>query len=243
MQAALKAGTYEVRVASIVDETPDIRTFRLTLPPDADFDFLPGQFVMLSFPDEPKHARAYSLASSPLERGAFEITLNRVAKFTSRMFELRGGETLVARGPYGKWVYADDIAHAVLISGGTGVTPFRSMARYVLQKGLPNRLTLIGSSRTPSDWIYRRELEDLARRPRFKVVHTVTRPGLMRPGEDWDGPTGRITLELIRASVPDFSEAVYFLCGPNHLVEDLSRDLAAGGVAPGHIRREKWGDY
>lgn len=243
MSLALQAGPYSLIVDKIVDESPGIRTFRLRFPAPGDFSFLPGQFVMLSFPDAPRYSRAYSIGSSPLEKGFIDVTLNKVAKFTARMFELQGGETLVARGPYGKWVYTDDIPHAVLISGGTGVTPFRCISRYVIHKGLPNRITILYSTRTPTDIIYRQEFQDLARRPNFKVVFTVTRPQLMPEGQSWEGAKGRFGVGMIEEAVPDFYEATYFLCGPNQLVRDLSAALAAKGVPAQHIRREKWGEF
>lgn len=242
-QPSIRPGTYRLAVESIREETPEVKTFRLAFPKATEFTFVPGMFVMLSFPDSPKLTRAYSMASSPLEKGYVEISLNKVAEFTARLFDLKGGETLVAKGPYGKWLYSDDLHHVVLISGGTGITPFRSISRYVIQKGLPNRVTILYSSRTPSDIIYRKELEEFARHPNFVVVTTVTRPHLLKSGERWDGPTGRINLKMIHEAVPDFPKAHYYMCGPNSLVENISSALETEGIPKDQIRYEKWGEY
>ncbi len=237
------AASYALTVEKIVAENADVRTFRLRLPNGADFSFQPGQFMMFSFPGASAPTRAYTIASSPLDRGYIEITLNRVARFTEHMFALEPGDVLNAKGPYGKWFYTDDVRHGVLISGGTGITPFRSIARYVLQKGLPNRITILYSTKTLADMIYREDWAALEGRSNFKIVHTVTRPHLMEDRAAWTGPTGRISLEMIRREVPDFHEAHYFLCGPNQLVETASKELGAAGVAKERVRYEKWGEF
>lgn len=235
------AATFETRVEKIVQETPDVRTLRLRLPDNAGFEFVAGQWAMLSFPAEPDLHRAYSMASSPLEREAVEISFNEVGEFSSKLFRLRPGDRLLLKGPYGKWHYSDDVAHAVLISGGTGITPFRSIVRYVLDKGLANRVTVLYSARTPSRILYRPELEDAAKRGNIRVEFTVTRPQ-DAPGESWRGRVGRIDVEFIRRAVPDFDEAVYFLCGPNALVDEVTRALLENGVDRHRIRREHWGE-
>jgi len=201
--------------------------------------------MMFHFPGAPKVTRAYSIASSPLEEGYIDIALNEVHAFTARMFSLRRGETLLAHGPYGKWVYEDHIPHAVLISGGTGITPIRGIVRYVLGKGLPNRLTILASARTPADLLYREESAEWSRRPNIRVVHTITRPHLLAPHEKWDGPTGRIDLAMVKAAVPetDFPKAHFYMCGPNQLIEALAGALSADGVPRERIRYEKWGKF
>lgn len=241
--AAIKTGTYTVGIEKVIAETPEVHTFRLRFAPGTDFNFIPGQFVMLNFPDDPKTTRAYSISSSPLEKGYVDVTLNKVAKLTTRLFELKGGEKLVARGPFGKWIYTDDIAHAVLISGGAGITPFRCIARYVLGKKLPNKLTVMHSSRTPDDIIYYKEWEELAAHPNIRIYHTITRPHLMKPGQVWDGPTGRITIETLQREIVDFFQATYYMCGPNQLIESLSKALEEKGVDRSRIRYEKWGKF
>ena len=163
----------------------------------------------------------------------------KVAGFSTRLFGLRPGDALTLRGPYGKWLYVDDTPHAVLISGGTGITPFRAICRYVLEKKLPNRLTLLYSAKTPADIVYRDELA------RWQAAGIKTHVTVTRPEEAhvWKGPTGRITMDVVRREVPDLDQAVFFLCGPNKLVEELSAGLRAAGVDATRIRREKWGDY
>lgn len=226
------------RVLSVREECPRVRTFQLEVP--VDFTFAPGMFVLVSFPEaRGPDSRAYSIASSPLERGAIELTVGMAGAFTRRLFALRPGDPLVLRGPSGEWRYAHDMARAVLISGGTGITPYRSMARYVLDQGLPNRLHLFYSAKTPSAIIYREELARWAARG-IKVFTTITRPEALAPGERWEGPVGRLQAETIRREVGDLSLTHFFVCGPRSLVVDLSLGLKSLGVDEDFLHAEAW---
>lgn len=224
----------ETKVLGVYDEAAGIRTFRLSVP--EDFTFVPGMWVMLQFPDRAEKANAYSISSSPFQHGWIEVSLSKVGPLTQRLFELKGGETLLLKGPYGKWLYRDDARHAVLITDGTGITPFRAMARYVMDKKLPNKLTFLYSARTPEHFLYHKDL-DIFRAAGMKVYQTVTHP------ENWNGPTGPVTIETIEREVPDFLSAHYYLCGPKTLVETLDKALLEKGVPKELIHYEKWGDY
>lgn len=213
----------ESSLLAVVTECEGVKTFRLSVP-DA-FTFLPGMFVLLHFEDAPKVSRAYSISSSPHEKGYVEVTLNKVGDFTQRLFALKRGDRIGLRGPYGKWLYTDDLARAALISGGTGITPFRSMARYALSKGLPNELSIFHCADAVSERLFQGELAEFSRRG-IKVHSRAD-----------------ITVDLLRGKLRDFAATHFFLCGPDSLVEGLSRDLAAAGIPPGQVHREKWGDY
>ncbi|MFH1725567.1 MAG: FAD-binding oxidoreductase [Elusimicrobiota bacterium] len=235
--------SFDATVSQIIQEGRDSKTFRLELPEGASFDFRPGQFVRVAFPEEPEARRPYAIGSSPLEKGFVEITLERLGlgSPTRDIFDLRGGETLRVHGPYGDWQYRDEDRHAVLISSDTGITPLRSMIRYVLDKGLPNRVALFYAARTPSRIIFRRELEDFARNG-IQVHVTITEPGGMLADELWDGPTGPITVPAIRMSVPGFREATYYLSGSGRDIEKLRDRLAKAGVARERILYENHGE-
>ncbi len=229
-----------VRVGRISAETPQVRTFRLELPEGGSFDFIPGQFIRLSFPGEDE-SRDYSVASSPLEKGFIEITLSRAGKFTERLFELRTGDEMVVRGPYGRWHYHEGAAHSVLVSGGTGIAPLRSMIRYVLGRELRDRLSLFYSARTPEDIVYRDELERLGSKG-VSVQIFITRPESPRASA-WRGPVGRISAQTLKKGVADFEKATYYLCGPAGLVSDLTSGLAKAGVPQKSVHSEIWGEF
>lgn len=219
-----EALSFRSRLLEARDEYPGARTFTLEAP--ADFTFTPGMWVMLQLPGR-EESRAYSMASSPLDKGRIELSVALAGDFSRRLFELRPGAELGVKGPYGKWLFVDTLKHAVLISEGTGVAPFRSMCLYALGKGLATRLTLLTSAPDEASLLYKGEYDDWRRRG----VEVRASTG------------GHVTIEQVRAAVPDLKEATFYLCGSSKLVESMSRGLCAGGVSRDHIRHEKWGDY
>lgn len=237
------------QILRIVQETPDIRTFRLEIPPGTAFSFLPGQHIIVTAslwsPKRQKPVpvhRAFSISSSPLEveAGYIEFSARRYpgGRMTAWLHgEVREGDTLRVAGPYGEFVLREEEwDEVVLVAGGIGVAPFRSMIRYIFGKGLPISVHLYYSARTPEDFAFRDEWDHLAQvHPhQFQVVYTVT-----RDPEGWPGRMGRIQAAWLEPFVTR-SRTGFFLCGPEALIEDLSRDLERMGVAPERIRWEKW---
>lgn len=221
------------------DEAPGARTFRFASP--AGFRFTPGQFLMFHFADDPKTWRAYSICSSPLaESEYFEVTVGMVGAFSERLGALKphaeGG--LAVRGPFGKWVYDGSARHAVLVSGGTGLTPFRAMCLLKIGMHNDNRITVCCAAKKPEGLLYRSEYEGW-RHNGINVNEKITQPGA---GTNWDGEIGRWNAGSVFAAAND-AAAVYYLCGPNKMVQELRDGLERLGVPPQSIRTEKWGDY
>ena len=217
---------FRPRLLAAADAAPGVSLFRFESWPG--FSFVPGQFLMFHFADDPKTWRAYSICSAPRDAGSFfEVAVGMVGAFSDRLGQLKpGGENdLVARGPFGKWV-RDGEGHAVLISGGTGITPFRSMA--LLGKG---KTTIFYSAKTENDLIFKDEYGAWKAAGADMFVRT-TRTGREK----------RFTPAEIVAATRD-ANALYFICGPKSLVEDMKAGLAAAGVPDAAVRTEKWGDY
>ncbi|MBI4346819.1 MAG: FAD-dependent oxidoreductase [Elusimicrobia bacterium] len=226
------------RVSALRDEARGVRTFRLRLEPPETLAFAPGQFIRVRFPGE-EEWRDYSIASPPPIRDAFEITLSRAGRFTERLFGLKEGDALSVEGPMGEWRYRDEGRPIVLVSGGTGVTPFRSLIAHLLERGLPHPVSLFYSARTPADIVFRTDLAAYPARG-VPVVVTITRPQDLGPHERWDGPVGRITAALIAEKAPAFDRSVFYLCGPSTLVRTLRDALSERGIPPDRLRFELW---
>lgn len=215
---------YRPRLLSARGLAPGVRLFRFASWPG--FSFTPGQFLMFHFADDPKTWRAYSVCSAVADQGEFfEVAVGMVGAFSDRLGALTPGADggLVVRGPFGKWTW-DGTGHAVLIGGGTGVTPFRAMA--LLGKG---RFTLFQSAKTAEATLFRDE-HDAWRKSggRVEVILTTERK--------------RITPVEILETVRD-ETAIYYICGPKTLIEEMRNGLSLAGVPPARIRTERWGDY
>jgi ferredoxin-NADP reductase len=221
-----------VEIKKILGQTHDVRTFVFRRP--QGFSFTPGQYCLVSIPGSGDEKRPFTLASSPTE-DMVELTVKEMGEFTRTMFSMKPGDRLEMDGPYGESLnfdgsVKDDI---VLLAGGSGITPFMSILRYIAGKGLHNRVVLIVSNRTSRDMIYKDELNRLAKLGNINVVHTLTR-------EEWDGETGRIDEGMIRRHVKEPERCLYYVCGPPAMVDGLVTVLKGMGIPSGRIRVEDW---
>ena len=231
-----------LKILKIIDETPSVKAFRVELPKDANIDFYPGQFFMVSFvgDSEIKTSRAYSIASSPMNNKYLEIALNKVGPFTTKLFAMKEGNFLKFKGPYGKFYFSDDMKNnLVLIAGGTGITPLIGIIRYCTDKNLSNRVKLIYSVRTSQDIIYKEDLENIKNRnDNFDYVVTVTR---VDDKSSWKGRKGRIDLNLLKENIEDAEESIYFLCGSKEFVHGVIEMLESLGAMKEQIKTDIWG--
>ena len=229
-------------VSEIIDETATVKSFKMELPANSEINFYPGQFFMVSFPNDPeiKTARAYSIASSPQQKKYLEIALNKVGPFTAKMFELKPGDQLKFKGPYGKFYFSEEMKNSlVLIGGGVGITPLIGIIRHCTDKKLGNKIKLIYSVKTADEIIYKNELEGLkAANQNFDYVVTVTKD---EENQNWKGERGRIDIILLGENVENAPENIYFLCGSNEFVHDIIGLLEAIGVKRDQMKTDVWG--
>src|SRR5688572_15232696 len=163
------------------------RRFFIELPSVEQFDFKPGQFVTLDLPihvQRNRRWRSYSIASAPDGSNVIELIIVLVedGAGTPYLFkEVSEGSQLTLRGPHGVFVLPEDLSEDLfLICTGTGIAPFRSMAKFLAAHPRPHAaIHLIFGCRTQSEMLYRDELEHLAATiPDFYYHPTLSR-------EDW----------------------------------------------------------
>jgi ferredoxin-NADP reductase len=220
-------------VTSIKEETPRVKSFVLRLP--MWMPHLPGQHydVRLTAPDGYQAQRSYSIASSPLDKGQIELTIDRlddgeVSPYFHDVVEK--GDQVEVRGPFTSYFVWRGEAPVFLVGGGSGVVPLMAILRH-RRRTMPDLpMRLVYSVRSAEDVIYADELGDDA-------VITFTR----NPPGDWDGHTGRIDAGLIEGAGVDLGSATAFVCGSNGFVESASDLLLGGGVDAGRIRTERFG--
>jgi len=143
---------------------------------------------------------------------------------------------MTVKGPQGDFVFTEgESDELVLVAGGIGIAPFRSMIRYILEKKLPVKIRLLYSARTASGFAYREELERLAERHAgFSCLLTVT-----REHEGWTGRVGRLDEAAFGESLEN-PKALYYLCGPDEMIREIRKLLLDRGAAPEAVRSERW---
>ncbi|MBI2208457.1 hypothetical protein HYU50_03100 [Candidatus Woesearchaeota archaeon] len=236
-----KAKEHKLKITRIIDEAHDTKTFRVEVPKNTEIDFLPGQFFMVRFWNNEILKRAYSIASSPTDKGHMDITMNLVGEFTKKLWQCKVNEHLIFTGPYGKFYFDESMKQdLVLICGGLGITPLRSIIRYCNDKKLPNKINLIYSARTPDAIVYKEELENYKKKnPNYKFVFTITRP---QPEHKWNGRTGRIDEGLLRGNIENIENTLFFVCGPLQFVKDTRAMLESLGAKKEQIKTDIWGE-
>jgi ferredoxin-NADP reductase/DMSO/TMAO reductase YedYZ heme-binding membrane subunit len=231
-----------LRVARIVQETPDVRTFRLASPDGnrLPFDYLPGQHLFLSLQIAGKRvSRTYTIASSPARPSCCELTIKREENgLASRHLHdtLREGGLLNVSAPAGRFTFdGAQSTSIVLIAGGVGITPLMAILRYLTDQRWKGDIYFLYSAKTPQDIIFRQELDDLQRRfPNLHLLVTLTQA----EGMHWAGRKGRITGELLTQTIPNLAARPVYICGPASMMEPTIRLLRELGVPGDQIKSE-----
>ena len=218
-------------VTRIVRETPRVKSFRIELP--MWMPHLPGQHydVRLTAPDGYRAQRSYSIASSPLDEGGVELTIDRLDDgevspyFHDVVVE---GDRVELRGPFASYFVWRGESPVLLIGGGSGVVPLMAMLRHRRRTRPDADMRLVYSVRSAAEVIYADELGD-------DTLLTYTR----EPPDGWTGHVGRIGAGLIeRAGV---RSGTVFACGSHGFVETAVGLALAAGFDPERIRTERFG--
>jgi ferredoxin-NADP reductase len=206
---------------------------------------LPGQHVDIRLTSEDGYQaqRSYSIASPP-EDELLTLTVERVDNGEISPYlvdNLRAGDQFELRGPIGGyfvWTVATR-GPLWLIAGGSGIAPLMAMLRHRARRKVRAPASLLYSSRSLEDVIYREELDAMARRDSdLRVVNTLTR----KQPEVWMGHRGRIDKALLaEVGFPPDENPKIFVCGPTPFVENVSRLLVELGHDPLTIKTERFG--
>jgi ferredoxin-NADP reductase len=229
-------------VLDLVDEAPRIRSMVLGLP---DWHrHRAGQHVdvRLTAADGYQAQRSYLIASAP-EDANIVLTVERLEGGEVSPYlvdEIRIGDKLELRGPVGGY-FAWETALGgplLLVAGGSGVVPFRSMLRHRDAIGSPVPVRMLYSARSLSDVIYSDEIMRIAAQDGIDVSITLTRE---RP-DGWNGYARRVDQDLLaEAGWPPGERPLVYVCGPTAFVEAAADALVALGHEAGRIRTERFG--
>ena len=205
-----------------------------------------GQFFSWMFPcekDERGNSRSFSIASSPTEDYILLTTRigpSRVKQFIKN--EAAGGTQVKVIGPLGRFILDDTDLPIAFIVGGVGITPLRSMIKYLIDTKSVRPITLIYSNPTPDEICFQKELDEWSStHPSFTVVHTITR---LDPGNtQWKGKTGRINEELVKEYVHDLNTTQFYTSGPPLMVKTIVDLLHTMQVPPELVHAESFSGY
>ena len=230
----------EAEIMEVREETHDVKTF--VMETAENIAFVPGQYCMISRPDNEKfrdeaRPRPFTFSNIPHEDHV-EITVKKTGGFTGAMHNMKVGDKLRLKGPFGEQLNFDESVKddVIFVAGGSGITPFMSAIRYAASKELPNRIVLLNSNDTVDDIIYKDELDALSQNEKITVKNTLS--GSVPKG--WDGLQGRIDKNMILAQVEQPAAKLWYVCGPPPMVQDLNAILLEIGLSEDKIKSEEW---
>ena len=219
-------------VSEIRQETPNAKTFRMTL--SSPSRRLAGQYyvVRLTAPDGYTASRSYSVGSAPDDPNQIDLTVEKLDGGEVSVFlhdEVVVGDELEVRGPIGGWFVWSGTTPAVLVGGGSGVVPLMAMLRLARQTGRSDLVRMLVSVRTPKDLYYSDEFTG----SETTVAYTrVTPPSYPRPA-------GRLSAsDLVPLLLPD---ATAYVCGTPGFADSASELLMGLGQPVERIRVERFG--
>ncbi len=175
------------------------------------FNYKPGQFVMVSIPGEGE--APFSISSTPSRPGMLEFCIRKTGSLTETLFEVKENHTLGVRGPYGNGFPMDKMVgkDIMIIAGGLGAAPLRSLLLYVLDnRDQFGKLTYLHGARTPGEMLFREEFIQLKEREDLNCLLTVDKDDT----DKWQFRQGVVT-ELFKHVGPiDSKNTFAVVCGP-----------------------------
>ena len=241
-----------LKVASVVDMAEDCKSFTLVPDPERGTKelayFGAGKYLtVFETINGMPVTRAYSISSSPKDslEGRYVLTIKLVdGGLVSRyIFDTwTVCSNVEVSAPSGNFEYQPlrDAQKVICIAGGSGITPFISMANAVADGDEDFEMTLLYGSRNYANILFREELEALAARcNKIKVVHVLSDEKKKIGGTE----KGFITAELIKKYAPENEAYSVFLCGPQQMYEFVDKELEKIGLPKKYIRHEMFGEF
>ncbi len=220
---------YRMALPLIRQEQISPDTFSLEFSMTEKMRFKPGQYMEWALPHSHSDSRGtrryFSIASSPTERNILLVVKvpGAPSSYKKAMLNLKKNETIIAGKLAGDFVMPQDLhLPLVFIAGGVGIAPFRSMAKYIVDRQLKCEITLIYSNWTEKDILFR-DLFDEAARFGLRTVYTLTDISSVPSG--WVGSVGYITKDMIKKEIPDYKIRTFYISGPQPMVQSLERTV------------------
>jgi len=228
--------------------------------PDTPVIYKPGQYFYytiptLKYPDPRGTTRHFTISSSPTEGPILRLTtrVREESGFKKTMDGLEIGAVIDGEGPNGTFMMEEaDLGPHIFIAGGIGITPFRSMIKYIIDRNLKTEIYLIYSNSMPEEAAFRIEIETWAKTyPNIKVSMTMSH--MEESHETWSGSTGRVDEAMLKTLIGKWKTSAssslkienctWWVCGPPAFPDAMDEVLAKMNISPDKIRSEKFTGY
>jgi len=211
----------DLRIKEVIQRNYNVKSFRLEV---IDWlDFKAGQFLMVTLKGDPGLKRYLSISSSPTEKCYLEFTKKLTqSDFSAALNNLRAGDIVNIKYPLGKFTLDEPASKIAFLSGGIGITPIRSICKYVVDKNTGTDIVLVYSNRSIRDIVFKDDFSAMSKSyPLLRVAHV-----LCEAEQGFKCTVGQINAGVIKNEIPDYAERKFYLCGPPQMVEAMRKILA-----------------
>lgn len=215
-------------------------TYDFIFPLGKKLAYTPGQYLEWTLPHEKPDSRGnrryFTIASSPTEdnlRLGVKFYPDS-SSFKKKMLSLNPGAQIIGAQLTGDFTLPKDKKKKLaFLAGGIGITPFRSMVKYLTDRNENRNIILFYSNKNSSEIAYQDVFSEAQRVIGLKTVYTLTDKNTLP--ENWDGEVGRVDEAMIRVKIPDYKERMFFISGPQLMVTSYKEILQKLGLSRNQI--------
>lgn len=225
----------KLKLIDKINETFDVKSYVFSAQ-GGPIDWKAGQFLIYSLPHKNPDVRGiqrfFTISSASFEKNIMlttHIYSEYSSTFKKALDKLKIGDLIEAKGPDGDFILSNTNERYVFIAGGIGITPFHSIITGLNHNNLPINVTLLYANKT-EEFPFKKEFEQIAaENPTFKI-HYVVSPN-------------HIDENLIKEKVDDFQNKIFYVSGPEKMVEDFTEMLKGMGISEDRIKQDFFPGY
>ncbi len=207
--------------------------------------FLPGQYMEWTLPhsnpDSRGNRRYFTIASSPTEN-SLHLGIKfygNGSSYKKSMLQMSQGSKIVGAQLFGDFTLPKNVNEKlVFVAGGVGITPYRSIIKYLLDKNEKRDIILLYSNKIESEIMYQDIFEQAEEKINLKTIYTLTEES----SASWKGKRGRIDDKMIE-EIPDWKERTFYLSGPHPMIVGFEQTLKNLGISSDKIKIDFFPGY
>lgn len=240
----VKMEQFEARLIDIIprgncDQCLETCSYRFDNP--LKIQYKAGQYFFVTIKTEGgEYRHHFSFSSSPTELDYLEFSTKlRDTDFKNALRELKIGDKVLIKAPAGEFTLDYSLDKIGMITGGIGITPFRSICKYCTDKQISKNIILLYGNHSEKDIAFKDDFDKMRNlNQNLKVAHAIS-----EPSGSWKGYTGRINLDMLKKEIPDFIERQFYLSGPSGMVQAIDKLLLELEVSKKQIKKEVFPRY
>jgi len=208
--------------------------------------WLPGQYFYFTlpnpiYPDSRGNTHHFTIATSPTEGSKimFATRMREKSNFKKSLDVLEVGTIIEGEGPEGTFILDEkEKGPHILIAGGIGITPFRSIIKYNIDKRLTDKVHILYANSTLEEITFHKELKEWNKYKNVEVEFVVT-----KPSKNWGGLTGHIDINLVKKTATKYTKPTFWVCGSPDFVNAMEKTIGKLKISTDKVISEKFSGY